>query len=106
MRSRARPYTCSSGTRRSGQLQNCRTPTFTGFDGRRPARGRRPCTWRRAAIIRDVGPVAASTVTDLERLDADGYVVVEHAVGPDVLDAVRRELAPHLDGGEASFRGR
>jgi ectoine hydroxylase-related dioxygenase (phytanoyl-CoA dioxygenase family) len=43
---------------------------------------------------------------DLEAFDRDGYVVVEQAVGPDVLDAVRAELAPYLDGGDDAYRGR
>lgn len=40
----------------------------------------------------------------LHQLDADGYVVIERAVGADVLDWVRAELAPHL--GEAAHHGR
>jgi ectoine hydroxylase-related dioxygenase (phytanoyl-CoA dioxygenase family) len=40
----------------------------------------------------------------LEQLDLDGYVVIERAVGPDVLDRVRAELAPHL--GESAHHGR
>jgi ectoine hydroxylase-related dioxygenase (phytanoyl-CoA dioxygenase family) len=51
-------------------------------------------------------PADAETSADLARLDADGYVVIERAVGDDVLDAVRGELAPHLEGGAAAFRGR
>jgi ectoine hydroxylase-related dioxygenase (phytanoyl-CoA dioxygenase family) len=40
----------------------------------------------------------------LEQLDTDGYVVLERAVGPEVLARVRTELAPYL--GEAAMHGR
>lgn len=43
-------------------------------------------------------------MTPLERIEADGYVVLEQAVGDDVLDRIRDELAPHL--GEGARRGR
>ncbi len=46
------------------------------------------------------------TAADLAAIDRDGYVVIERAVGDDVLEAIRAELAPYLDGGEQSFRGR
>ena len=39
-------------------------------------------------------------------IERDGYVVIERAVGADVLDAIRAELAPYLDGGDDSYRGR
>jgi ectoine hydroxylase-related dioxygenase (phytanoyl-CoA dioxygenase family) len=44
--------------------------------------------------------------TDLDAFERDGYVVIERAVGPDVLDGVRAELAPYLDGGADAYRGR
>ncbi len=47
-----------------------------------------------------------STGPDLAAIERDGYVVIERAVGSDVLDAIRAELAPYLDGGERSYRGR
>lgn len=40
----------------------------------------------------------------LERLDVDGYVVLERAVGSDVLGQIRAELDPYL--GERSLLGR
>ena len=40
----------------------------------------------------------------LEQLDTDGYVVLERAVGADVLDRVRAELAPYL--GDDALHGR
>jgi ectoine hydroxylase-related dioxygenase (phytanoyl-CoA dioxygenase family) len=46
------------------------------------------------------------TTADLEAIDRDGYVVIERAVGPDVLAAVRSELAPYLDGGDEAYLGR
>ena len=42
--------------------------------------------------------------TTLDRLDIDGYVVIERAVGADVVDRVRGELAPYL--GESALHGR
>jgi ectoine hydroxylase-related dioxygenase (phytanoyl-CoA dioxygenase family) len=48
----------------------------------------------------------AATTSDLAAIERDGYVVIERAVGPDVLDAIRTELAPYLDGGAAAYRGR
>ena len=54
---------------------------------------------RRAELV-------AETAADLAAIERDGYVVVERAVGSDVLDAIRAELAPYLDGGTESYRGR
>src|SRR6187401_1138300 len=48
----------------------------------------------------------ADTAADLAAIERDGYVVVEQAVGSGVLDAIRAELAPYLDGGTESYRGR
>ena len=47
-----------------------------------------------------------ATAADLAAIERDGYVVIERAVGPDVLDAIRAELAPYLEGGDDSYRGR
>ena len=52
------------------------------------------------------GRVMDPTAADLAAIDRDGYVVIERAVGRDVLDAIRAELAPYLDGGADSYRGR
>jgi ectoine hydroxylase-related dioxygenase (phytanoyl-CoA dioxygenase family) len=49
---------------------------------------------------------AAITAADVAAIERDGYVVIERAVGSDVLDAIRAELAPYLDGGAQSYRGR
>jgi ectoine hydroxylase-related dioxygenase (phytanoyl-CoA dioxygenase family) len=46
------------------------------------------------------------TAEDLAAIERDGYVVIERAIGRDVLDAVRDELAPFLDGGAEAYRGR
>ncbi len=46
------------------------------------------------------------TAADLDAFERDGYVVIERAVGPDVLDPIRAELAPYLDGGDGAYRGR
>jgi ectoine hydroxylase-related dioxygenase (phytanoyl-CoA dioxygenase family) len=43
---------------------------------------------------------------DVAAIERDGYVVIERAVGSDVLDAIRAELAPYLEGGDDSYRGR
>src|SRR5215213_3363188 len=51
-------------------------------------------------------PDAQRTAADLASIERDGYVVIERAVGPDVLDAIRAEVAPYLDGGDSSYRGR
>src|SRR5215207_6642883 len=47
-----------------------------------------------------------ATAADVAAIERDGYVVIEQAVGHDVLDAVRAELAPYLDGGAEAYRGR
>ncbi len=48
---------------------------------------------------------ASSTAPEaLARLDRDGYVVLEHAVAPELLDRVRAELAPYL--GDDAHLGR
>jgi len=47
-----------------------------------------------------------ATAADLAAIERDGYVVIERAVGPDVLAAIRTELAPYLEGGDDSYRGR
>ena len=49
---------------------------------------------------------AATRAADLAAIERDGYVVIERAVGTGVLDAIRGEIAPYLDGGAASYRGR
>jgi ectoine hydroxylase-related dioxygenase (phytanoyl-CoA dioxygenase family) len=49
---------------------------------------------------------ADATAADLAAIEDRGYVVIERAAGPDVLDAIRTELAPYLDGGRESYRGR
>ena len=49
---------------------------------------------------------AAAAAADLAAIEDRGYVVIERAVGPDVLEAIRGELAPYLDGGRESYRGR
>lgn len=43
---------------------------------------------------------------DLEHFDRDGYVVHERAVGPDLLQRIRDELAPWLNDGEHAHKGR
>ncbi len=43
-------------------------------------------------------------MTHLQRLEDDGFVVLERAVGDDVLAQVRAELAPYL--GESALHGR
>jgi ectoine hydroxylase-related dioxygenase (phytanoyl-CoA dioxygenase family) len=43
---------------------------------------------------------------DLAAIERDGYVVIERAVGSDVLDAIRAELAPYVEGGDQSYKGR
>jgi ectoine hydroxylase-related dioxygenase (phytanoyl-CoA dioxygenase family) len=43
---------------------------------------------------------------DLAAIERDGYVVIERAVEADVLDAIRAELAPYLEGGDQSYKGR
>jgi ectoine hydroxylase-related dioxygenase (phytanoyl-CoA dioxygenase family) len=43
---------------------------------------------------------------DVAAIERDGYVVIERAVGTDVLDAIRTELAPYLEHGAESYRGR
>jgi ectoine hydroxylase-related dioxygenase (phytanoyl-CoA dioxygenase family) len=48
----------------------------------------------------------AATAADVAAIERDGYVVIERAVGPDVLDAIRAELAPYLEGGSEAYRGR
>ncbi|HEU4840355.1 MAG TPA: phytanoyl-CoA dioxygenase family protein, partial [Ilumatobacteraceae bacterium] len=50
--------------------------------------------------------MTADAAADLAAIEDRGYVVIERAVGPDVLDASRAELAPYLDGGRESYRGR
>ncbi len=47
---------------------------------------------------------ASDTPTALDRLDADGYVVFERAVGDDVLRRIEGELAPYL--GDDALHGR
>lgn len=42
----------------------------------------------------------------LDQLETDGYVVLERAVGPDVLDRIRAELAPYLGEGDMAHYGR
>jgi ectoine hydroxylase-related dioxygenase (phytanoyl-CoA dioxygenase family) len=47
---------------------------------------------------------ATDTGSALDQLDAEGYVVLERAVGDDVLERITRELAPYL--GDEAFHGR
>ena len=47
---------------------------------------------------------ASDTRSALDRLDADGYVVLERAVGDDVLQRIRDELDPYL--GDDALHGR
>jgi ectoine hydroxylase-related dioxygenase (phytanoyl-CoA dioxygenase family) len=52
-----------------------------------------------SGAITALDPTAA-----LEQLDVHGYVVIEHAVGDEVLGRVRSELAPYL--GDGALHGR
>ena len=47
---------------------------------------------------------ASNTASALDRLETDGYVVLERAVGADVIERVKAELAPYL--GDDALHGR
>jgi ectoine hydroxylase-related dioxygenase (phytanoyl-CoA dioxygenase family) len=53
-------------------------------------------------------PLAELVRHDLDQIDARGFVVIERLLGDDVLEEVRRALAPHLGGqhfGRNDFEG-
>ena len=93
--------------------------TCTGFitivmrstsDGSRPAKSgtarTNSCSSDLGATGRNYSDVRAilGGMIHLQRLQADGFVVLERAVGDDVLAQVRAELAPYL--GESALHGR
>lgn len=47
-----------------------------------------------------------SVAPAFQQLETDGYVVLGRAVGPDVLDRIRAELAPYLGDGDLAHHGR
>ena len=61
---------------------------------------RRPSVTHTRAML----ATASDTRSALDRLDADGYVVLERAVGDDVLERIRDELDPYL--GNDALHGR
>ena len=59
---------------------------------------------RAGRILGRVTTLESDLHETLAHLDADGYVVIERAVGQDVLDRIHAELAPYL--GESALHGR
>ena len=85
------------------QLERGRGPVLL-VGSRTTARPRNRSRWKVSRCV----TIAEASVTFVRatrsRLDTDGFVVIERAVGADVLNRVHAELAPYL--GESALHGR